>query len=105
VFTLAVGLAPTAVTAGVARAGLGAISSAFNVSEYSILQEKTPPELRGRVFAVSNLAAQALRPPALIVAGVLAEAWNVRLSLAIMASAALIATAIAFASRSLRETR
>lgn len=104
VATLALAGAPTAAIVGVSLALLGAITSGFNVAEYSLLQQQTPPEMRGRVFALSNLASQMLRPPALLLAGLLAEAGSVRLALAVMAVAALAAGGLALSSRPLRST-
>lgn len=95
----------TAVMTGAVLVLLGAIVSAFNVAEYSLLQELTPPDLRGRVFALANVSAQALRMPALIAAGALAGAGGVRPTLAMMAGAALLAGAIGLADTRLRRTR
>jgi MFS family permease len=103
--TLALAGAPTAAIVGLSLALLGGITSGFNVAEFSLLQQQTPPEMRGRVFALSNLASQMLRPPALLLAGLLAEVGSVRLALAVMAVAALAAGALALSSRPLRATQ
>ena len=98
-------LAPWVVLAGVVLAMMGAAASAFNVAEYSILQTETPPELRGRVFAVAGVAAQFPRPPALLIAGLIAGIASVRLALGMMAWVALAAGLIALRSRVLRTTK
>jgi MFS family permease len=105
VMTLALAQAPGVITAAAALVALGAIAAAFNVAEYSLLQQQTPPELRGRVAAVANVAAQLLRPPAVLVAGALAQRYDVRLALGVMALAALASGLVGLTSRALRETR
>lgn len=102
---LALAAAPMAVPAGGALAVLGAFAAGFNVAEYSLLQQSTPPELRGRVFALANMMSQLLRPPGVIAAGLLAGAAGVRVSLAVMALTALAAGAAGLFNRALRETR
>ncbi len=101
----ALAAAPTAVAAAVALALLGGLAALFNVAEYSLLQQQTPAELRGRVFAVAGLSAQLLRVPALIAAGLIAGTAGVRVALAVLAIIALGAGAIAAANRALRDTR
>lgn len=102
---LAMAGAMTAVILAIMLALLGAIVSAFNVSEYALLQELTPADLRGRVFALANVTAQAPRIPVLVLTGLLAGSMGVRATLVMMAAAALIAGAIAMADSRLRETR
>ncbi len=88
--------APVAAVAAVALAATGAGASLFNVSEYSLLQAETPPELRGRVASVASVSAQALRPAALMLAGLVAGAAGVRIGLSALAVLALIAWLVTF---------
>lgn len=81
--------APAAVLAAAALAIIGAGAALFNVAEYSLLQAESPPELRGRVAAVASVSAQALRPLALVVAGLVAGVAGIRLGLGVLAITAL----------------
>jgi MFS family permease len=102
---LALSQSPGIAVAGISLLLLGGIAAAFNVAEYSLLQQATPPELRGRVAAVANVASQLLRPPAVLIAGALAQGFDARLSLAVMAVSALVAGGAGLTSRALRDTR
>lgn len=102
---IALSQSPSVPAAGVSLLLLGGIAAAFNVAEYSLLQQATPAELRGRVAAVANVASQLLRPPAVLIAGALAQGFDARLSLAVMAVSALVAGAAGLTSRALRDTR
>jgi MFS family permease len=103
--TLALGAAPTVTVAGMVLFLLGAAASAFNVALYSLLQQETPPDLRGRVFAAMQMASQCLRPAALMAAGLIAYRTNTRLGLEVLAVAALAAGLAGAFTRTLRETR
>jgi MFS family permease len=103
--TAALALAPNAPIAGALLVLLGGSASAFNVAEASLLQEHTPAELRGRVFAVSALAAQILRPATLVGAGLVAGLVDVRFALGLLAVTAIVAAAVGFLSRTLRRSR
>lgn len=105
VLTLALAIAPTVVAAGVVLALLGAITSAFNVADYTLIQQQTPAELRGRVFAFANMASSSFRPASLLLAGAIARVYGVRFSLGLLALVALIAGLGAIRGRALRETR
>jgi len=50
------------------------VSPLINASNQAIWQSKVAPDLQGRVFATRRLIAQVSAPPAMIVAGVLADA-------------------------------
>lgn len=102
---LALAAAPGAVIAAAALMVLGAAAAVFNVAEYSLIQQQTPAELRGRVAAVANVAAQLLRPPAVLMAGFLAQHYDLRLALSVMALAALGSGLLGLTSRALRDTR
>ena len=103
--TTALATAPSVVVAAVVLALLGGLAAGVNVAEYSLLQTETPPELRGRVFAVANVATQCLRPPALIAAGLIADRTDARTALGAMAVAAILPGAAALPARALRGAR
>jgi DHA3 family macrolide efflux protein-like MFS transporter len=104
VFTLGLALAPVVAAAAAALALTGGAAAGFNVAEYSLLQQQTPADLRGRVFAVANVSAQFLRPLALILAGVLAQLAGVRVALAVMALFAIAAAGVGTTRAALRNT-
>ncbi len=64
----------TVMAAGLLFCGAGA--QLFNVGEFTLLQIRTPPEMRGRAVATANVASQALRTVAVLGAGVVAERWS-----------------------------
>jgi MFS family permease len=103
VATLMVSAAPTAVWAGGALLVLGAAASTFNVAYYSLMQERTPADLRGRVFAATELVSQSLRPLAVLLAGLLAVQTDPRIGIAAFAVAALAAGLLGVTGRTLRE--
>ena len=102
--TLAVSAAPTAVWAAGALLVLGAAASTFNVAYYSLMQERTPRDLRGRVFAATELVSQCLRPLAILLAGLLAARTDARIGIAAFAVAALAAGLLGITGRTLRQT-
>jgi MFS family permease len=105
ILTLLLAGAPGIVVASAALVALGGLAAAFNVAEYSLLQQETPAELRGRVAAVAGVAAHLLRPPAVLAAGFLAQQYDVRLALGVMALAALGSGLAGLTNRALRDTR
>jgi len=50
------------------------VSPVINASNQAIWQSKVAPDLQGRVFATRRLIAQVSAPPAMVVAGLLADA-------------------------------
>ena len=98
-------LAPSLAVAGCALAILGAAAAVYNVAEYSLIQRETPSEFRGRVFALATVSSQALRPLSLLLAGVIAGLVDVRLALAVMALATLLAWVVGVMHKPLRSSR
>lgn len=81
---LLVALPPVAVV-GAALLAIGTLAGAHAPIEQRLRQERTPPELRGRVFAGFMAAYAAVVPPALLVAGIAVEAVGLRAVLAALA--------------------
>jgi MFS family permease len=68
----------------------------FNVNNTTMYQRKVPDELRGRVFAVRLLLAQAGIPVGALVGGAFAEAWGISALFNLMGGVVVLVTAIAF---------
>jgi DHA3 family macrolide efflux protein-like MFS transporter len=67
------GLAPSAVLIGVVAPLFLFTWPILNGSSYAILQTKIPPDMQGRVFALSHMIMQSSRPVAALIAGPLAD--------------------------------
>jgi MFS family permease len=81
----------------------GVLTAPSNPISMSILQERTPPELRGRVFSANTALGWALLPLGFVVSGVLVEYTGVNWTLLAMATAYALATLWLIASPALRE--
>ncbi|MCX5973700.1 MAG: MFS transporter [Coprothermobacterota bacterium] len=62
-----------------------------NITSNTIFQERTPDNLRGRVFGTRNTIAQGLTPLSMILGGILADAVGVPLTFALCGALALLA--------------
>lgn len=100
-----VGLSPSPAVAGSMLLLLGGVAAAYNVAQVSLRQQETPPELRGRVFAVAEMISQAARPLALLVAGGVASLIDVRTTLVLLAALAGVAAVMGAMHPALRQTR
>ncbi|MFD2043453.1 MFS transporter [Ornithinibacillus salinisoli] len=68
----------------------------FNINNTTMYQRTVPNELRGRVFAVRILLAQAGMPVGAFIGGVIAEAWSIPSLFNIMGGFVVIVTIISF---------
>lgn len=68
----------------------------FNVNNTTLYQRKVPNEIRGRVFAVRILLAQAGVPVGAFIGGAFAEAWGIPTLFTVMGGLVIIATVTAF---------
>jgi hypothetical protein len=71
----------------------------------TIIQEATPVNLRGRVFALYNFSIQSVRPPAFLLAGALAELLPLREMFAGIGGLILLTGLVALTSRELRSAK
>jgi MFS family permease len=71
----ALGLAPNALLASAGLVVAGLASGYLNVSVISWLQERSDPDLLGRVMSLVMLGAVGLQPVSLAIAGVLVDAY------------------------------
>jgi MFS family permease len=70
---------------GAALLLIGTLAGALAPIEQRVRQERTPPELRGRVFAGFIAAYTAVVPPAVLAAGLVVDAFGLRAALAVFA--------------------
>jgi MFS family permease len=70
----------------------------FNINNTTLYQRKVPDELRGRVFAVRILLAQAGMPIGALMGGVFAEAWGIPVLFTFVGGIVVLATGAAFLS-------
>ncbi len=94
-------LPPLPVMAGAMLLG-GAISGPNGPLVSTVLQERTPPEMRGRVFGAATAVGFAAAPLGVLLAGHLVEAVGVRATLVAMAAAFLGVTAVLASDSGLR---
>jgi crotonobetainyl-CoA:carnitine CoA-transferase CaiB-like acyl-CoA transferase len=78
---------------------VGAAIQAFGTSVNSLLQLKSPDELRGRVMSVFTLLTNGIQPAGSLLNGVVTAAAGVRLTVAVEASICLAALVAALAYR------
>ena len=102
---IGLGLAPWAAVAGAALLTIGGAASVYNIAEFSLLQQLTKPELRGRVIALANLSGQAARPVALLLAAGVSSQLGTRVSLLTMSTFALIAVFCGGLTKEVRDQR
>jgi DHA3 family macrolide efflux protein-like MFS transporter len=76
--TLALGLAPTLVVAGVAMLGVGFVVPLINGPVQAVLQATVAPEYQGRVFTLIGSLAGLTAPVGLLLAAPVAEVLGVR---------------------------
>lgn len=77
-------------------AGSGFSVIMINVNNTTMYQRKVPDEIRGRVFTVRILLAQAGMPLGAIAGGALAESWGIPSLFHFMGGVIILATALAF---------
>jgi MFS family permease len=81
----------------------GCLTAPFNPIEMSIMQERVPSELRGRVFSTNTALSWALLPLGFVASGALVEYAGVTWTLLAMASAYAAATLWLLATPALHE--
>jgi MFS family permease len=64
---------------------VGAVAGALGPIEQVVRQERTPPELRGRVFATFMASLTFVVPPATLAAGLLIDVAGLRATVAVLA--------------------
>jgi MFS family permease len=90
-FVAMVLLPPLAVAVGVLVV-VGVANGVINPIIATVLQERTPAELRGRVFGTVSATAMVATPAGMLIAGVALEAAGVRTVLAVIATAFVLVT-------------
>ncbi|MCB0872331.1 MAG: MFS transporter [Thermoleophilia bacterium] len=91
---LATGLAPN-VAAGAAAQGVGGVGNGFqNVATDTLLQERVPREMLGRVFGLIGTAAQVGQVAALAIAAVALEFFSPRAVFVVSGAAILVVTGL-----------
>jgi MFS family permease len=81
---------------------MGFANGALNPLIMTVLQERTPPELRGRVFGTVIATALIAAPAGLLLAGLALETIGIRAVFGIMAGAFTLVTLVFFVQPSLR---
>jgi MFS family permease len=81
---------------------MGLANGVLNPLIMTVLQERTPPELRGRVFGTVIATALVAAPAGLLLAGIALETIGIRAVLGIMAGAFTLVTLTFFVQPSLR---
>ncbi len=76
-------------------AGSGFFSLMFTINNTTLYQKRVPEELRGRVFAVRMLMAQAGIPIGSMIGGLYAEAWGIRSLFTALGAVMVLVTAAA----------
>jgi MFS family permease len=101
----ALGLARTAWHALALMAATGVLHGFFHVTITTLLQTRTPEELRGRVFGVLHALVMGLAPFAMGLSGVVADALdqNVRLVFVMCGAVLFVTAVVAVSSRALRD--
>jgi MFS family permease len=99
VFLIALPSIPVSV---IILAAMGFANGVLNPLIMTVLQERTPPELRGRVFGTVVATALIAAPAGLLLAGAAIEAIGIRAVLGIMAGAFSLVTLAFFVQPSLR---
>lgn len=82
---------------------MGLANGILNPLIMTVLQERTPPELRGRVFGTVIATALIAAPAGLLLAGLVIETVGIRSILAIMTGAFSLVTIVFFLQPSLRQ--
>jgi len=88
-----VALPPVGVV-GAALLMIGVVAGALAPIEQRVRQERTPPELRGRVFAGFMAAYTVVVPPALLAAGLVVDTFGLRAALAAFALGNAVLTTV-----------
>jgi MFS family permease len=83
----------------------GACNGFFSVGAITILQERTPDAVRGRVFGLAHTLAMGLTPLAMLITGVVAEATqcDARAVYRTCGAVLMVVTGVAWRSRALRD--
>ncbi len=81
---------------------IGLTAGALGPLEHTVRQERTPPELRARVFATVMAAQLLVAPPAMLAAGLVIDSVGLRASLVVFAAGNTVLALVALASRPAR---
>ncbi len=93
---------PALVAAAAILLLVGVVAGALGPLEQVVRQERTPPELRGRVFATFMASLTFVVPPATLAAGLLIDAAGLRATVAVLAVGNAALTAWVLAGRARR---
>jgi MFS family permease len=92
-------LAPALLLLALLGLSAGAVVPLFQ----TVRQERTPPELRGRVFATAAAAEAIVIPPAVLLAGVVVESFGLRAAFAVYAAGNVLYAVVKLALPTARE--
>lgn len=96
-------LLPPLAIAVVVLAVVGVATGTVNPLISTVLQERTPPDLRGRVFGTVSASAMVAAPAGMLLAGAASETIGIRAVLAIIAAVFILVTIVFVAQPSLRD--
>jgi MFS family permease len=74
---------------------IGVLAGSTGPLEQIVRQEQTPPELRGRVFATFMASVTAAVPPAMVVAGLVVDAYGLQTAFVVFAAGNALLSALA----------